>query len=171
MTLVVADCSPIRYLMVIEAVQILPQLYDSVIIPQSVLAELTHRHAPAKVRAWASSLPPWAEVRTASRVELAEVLDAGEAEAITLAKELSAQFVLIDERSARRIARDEGLLVAGTVSVLEQAADRGLLNLPDALQKLRSTNYRIDPQFLQQALARDAERQDRRQKRDQGLER
>lgn len=158
MTLVVADCSPIRYLVVIDAIEVLPHLYDSVVIPQAVLAELTHPHAPAKVRAWASALPAWTDVRAASRVELADVLDSGEAEAIALAKELNAQFVLIDERAARRHAQNEGLLVAGTVSVLEQAADRGLVSFREAMQKLASTNYRIDPQFLQQAMARDAMR-------------
>jgi plasmid stabilization system protein ParE len=104
MTLVVADCSPIRYLVVIEAIQILPRLYDQVIIPQSVLDELTHPHAPAEVCAWASSLPRWAEVKSATWIELAGLLDAGEAEAIALAKELNAHLVLLDERSARRIA-------------------------------------------------------------------
>jgi predicted nucleic acid-binding protein len=163
MTLVVADCSPIRYLVVIEAIQILPRLYDQVIIPQSVLVELTHAHAPAEVRTWASSLPRWAEVKSATRIELAGLLDAGEAEAIALAKELNARFVLLDERSARRIASNEGLAVAGTVSVLEQAAESGLIDLPKALQKLRSTNFRIDPQYLQHALNRDAARREQLQ--------
>ncbi|MBN9690017.1 MAG: hypothetical protein J0M24_07235 [Verrucomicrobia bacterium] len=48
MTLVVADCSPIRYLVVIDAIQILPQLYDSIVLPRAVLAELGHPHAPEK---------------------------------------------------------------------------------------------------------------------------
>lgn len=171
MTLVVADCSPIRYLVVIDAIEVLPQLYDSVVIPEAVLAELTHPHAPAKVRTWASAMPSWINVRAALRVELADVLDAGEAEAIALAKELNAQFVLIDERAARRHAQNAGLLVAGTVSVLEQAADRGLIRFREALQRLVSTNYRIDPQFLQQALERDAARRARTPDRDRGRDR
>ena len=42
MILVVADTSPIHYLVLIEAIGFLPQLYDRVVLPSAVVAELTH---------------------------------------------------------------------------------------------------------------------------------
>jgi hypothetical protein len=54
MILVVADTGPLRYLIVIEAIGLLPRLYDRVIIPSEVLAELRHPNAPLAVKTWAS---------------------------------------------------------------------------------------------------------------------
>ena len=161
MTLVVADSSPIRYLAVLNAIELLPQLYERVILPRSVLAELRHPHAPAEARSWASALPAWAEVRQATRIELAGVLDAGEAEAIALAEELRADLVLIDEREARRVAVQRGLKVAGIIGVLEQSAAHHLIDLRESFERLLGTNFRIDRRYLNEALARDAMRQER----------
>ena len=163
MTLVVADSSPIRYLAVLDAIELLPQLYERVILPRSVQAELSHPHAPAEVRSWASALPAWAEVREAAHIELAGVLDAGEAEAIALAEELRADLVLIDEREARRVAVERGLKVAGIIGVLELGAARHLVDLRESLQRLLGTNFRIERRYLEEALARDAIRREQEQ--------
>lgn len=161
MTLVVADTSPIHYLAVIESIQLLPQLYDRVILPKAVLAELTHPRAPEAARRWAGALPSWAVIREATRIDLAGVLDAGEAEAIALAEELRADLVLIDEREARREAARRGIPVIGTVAILEEAAARNLIELPEAFARLLATNFRIDRSYLDDALRRDAERRER----------
>ena len=62
MILVVADTGPLCYLILIEAVGLLPRMYDRVVIPSAVMAELAHPKAPAAVKTWAGSLPTWAEV-------------------------------------------------------------------------------------------------------------
>jgi hypothetical protein len=46
----------------------------------------------------------------------------------------------------------------GTVGVLEQAAIRGLVGLPEVLTRLVTTNFRILPSIITEVLARDAER-------------
>jgi predicted nucleic acid-binding protein len=131
-------------------------MYDRVVIPSAVLAELAHPKAPAAVKTWAGSLPTWAEVRTAAHDELDDILDPGEAEAIILAEQLKADSLLLDEMEARREALRRGLPVAGTVGVLEKAAERNLINLSEAFSKLARTSFYIAPQVLQQALQRDA---------------
>ena len=157
MTLVVADSGPISYLTLIDALHVLPSLFDRVILPQAVHEELLDPDAPPAVIAFARALPPWAEVRSAQRVELEGILDSGEAEAIALATELDA-LVLLDERDGRRAAVRLGLRVAGTVGILEKAASQDLIVLEEAFRKLRGTNFRIDADYLRQALARDAAR-------------
>jgi predicted nucleic acid-binding protein len=161
MTLVVADTGPVRYLAVIESIHLLPRLFDQVIIPKAVLAELTHPRAPEAARRWANDLPTWAVIREAAQIELADVLDPGEAEAIALAGELKADLVLIDEREARREAARRRIPVIGTIGILEEAAARNLIDLPEALQRLLATNFRIDRRYLDDALHRDAERRER----------
>jgi predicted nucleic acid-binding protein len=167
MILVVADTGPLRYLVLIEAIDLLARLYDRVIIPHAVFAELTHVHAPVVVREWASALPPWAEIKHASRIELGGLLDPGEAEAIALAQELKADSLLLDETEARQEALRLGLPVSGTVGILEKAAERNWINLREAFQRLSRTNFHIARDLLQQALQRDAARHKRRE-RDQG---
>jgi predicted nucleic acid-binding protein len=61
MFLVVADTSPIRYLVKIGHIGLLPQLFERVFIPSLVYGELHHPSAPASVQPWASSLPAWVE--------------------------------------------------------------------------------------------------------------
>ena len=63
MRLVVADTSPLVYFILIDQIEILPQLFESVILSDAVHAELCHRLAPAPVRTWAETLPSWAEVK------------------------------------------------------------------------------------------------------------
>jgi predicted nucleic acid-binding protein len=61
---VVADTSPINYLVLIGQIDLLPRLYTRILIPAAVLAELNHRLAPKPVQEWASNAPGWLEVLT-----------------------------------------------------------------------------------------------------------
>ena len=58
----VADTSPLRYLVLIGAIEVLPGLFERVFIPEIVHAELRHAHAPAMVRRWAEAVHPWLSV-------------------------------------------------------------------------------------------------------------
>jgi predicted nucleic acid-binding protein len=86
---------------------------------------------------------------------MALALGAGETEAIMLAKELNADLVLIDDRKARIAALELGLVVAGTINVLEAGSKRGLVELADAFRKLTETNFRISPKLLAEILKRN----------------
>jgi predicted nucleic acid-binding protein len=88
---------------------VLSKLYDRVVIPSAVLAELKHPKAPPSVSRWAAALPPWAEVKTASHAELDDILDPGEAEAIVLAEQFKADSLLLDQMEARQEAIRRGL--------------------------------------------------------------
>jgi predicted nucleic acid-binding protein len=75
--LVIADTGPINYLILIGHIDILPALFEQVILPSTVKDELTA--GPASVRDWIADPPSWTEVRQAiPLVEPLEGLDAGE---------------------------------------------------------------------------------------------
>ncbi len=162
MSVVVSDTSPLHYLILCGAESILPSLFRQVVIPPTVFRELQQPNTPPPVRQWAASLPTWVAVQTPKTVNLKLDVDAGELEAICLAQEIHADAVLMDDRAGRSAAIHCGLAVVGTIGLLEQAAARGLIELPTALARLRQTNARLDPELIHAALARD---QARRQKR------
>jgi predicted nucleic acid-binding protein len=60
--LVIADTGPIHYLILIGHINLLPQLFERVVLPSIVLAELSHKLAPASVQRWAAAVPDWLEV-------------------------------------------------------------------------------------------------------------
>jgi len=152
----VADAGPLRYLVLIAAIEVLPRLFERVFVPDIVHAELRHAHAPATVRLWAEAIPAWLTIVATPSVPDADLrlLDAGERAAIALATELRPDFVLIDERAGVAAARARGLEVTGTLGLLERAARRGLTDLPTAVAALRATNFHVRQELLDALLAR-----------------
>ena len=161
MILIVADAGPVNYLIQIGHVGVLVALADRIVLPVSVRAELLHRAAPDAVRAWAAALPDWVEVLAAKESIEAPDISAADREAIALAKELSAALLLMDDRQARRCAAVLGVVTIGTVGILEAAAARGLVVLPEALEKLKATSCFLSEEIIGNALRRDAERSER----------
>jgi predicted nucleic acid-binding protein len=151
----------LHYLILCGAESILPRLFRQVVIPPTVFSELQQPNTPPPVRQWAAGLPPWVAVQTPKAVNLTLDVDAGELEAICLAQEIHAAAVLMDDRAGRSAAIHCGLAVVGTIGLMEQAAARGIIDLPSALALLRQTNARLAPELINAALARD---QARRQK-------
>ncbi len=156
--IVVSDTSPLNYLVLIEHAQVLPLLFGRVVAPPAVIAELQHPGAPAVVRVWAADPPAWLDIRPPARIDPSLGLGIGETQAISLAHELHADAVLIDERRALTIARKAGLFVTGTLGVLEIAAEQGLIDLVQAVVALKQTTFRVSEEVLDGVLQRDADR-------------
>ncbi len=154
MSAVVSDTSPLHYLVASEAIEILPALFQEVLIPPTVHLELQHQKTPARVREWAQQLPAWVKVQSPSVIDDSLNVDQGEKEAICLAREVKAVAILMDDRKGRAEAVRCGLRVAGTIGLLEAAANRGLVNFAAVIQRLRQTNARLDEEVIQAALAR-----------------
>jgi predicted nucleic acid-binding protein len=123
-------------------------------LPASVWDELKHPKAPPVVRNWVASPPSWVDVRRSSPFHDAslEALDAGEGAAIALAIELHADLLLMDDEEGVSAARGKGLAVTGTLGVLSRAAQRNLLNLADAFDRVKRTNFRFRQDIMDQFL-------------------
>ena len=111
--IIVSDTSPLSALLTVGAADILLKLFSEVIIPEAVQEELRRGHA---------EIPSWLRVSAvaneAQARRYAQTVDAGEAEAIELARELHADQLLIDERKGRRLALQEGVPVIGLLGVV-----------------------------------------------------
>lgn len=164
MTVVVADTSPLNYLLLIGHVAVLRSLYGQVVIPPEVLAELTDCDTPPEVLAWIQSPPEWLHVRPARVIqhdpELSKI-DPGERAAILLALEEPEVLLLMDDAAGRAEADRRGIPNTGTLGVLRAAAIRQILDLPTALKRLAETNFRVSQTLLMDLIAEDLERKRR----------
>jgi predicted nucleic acid-binding protein len=126
------------------------------LVPQAVLDELQHPEAPSDVRDWASAPPAWFEKRDVEQIDVTLVaeLGAGERQAISLALEVHADVLLIDERAGRQEAEARHIEVAGTLAVLLQASLRGYFEFPQALSQLRQYGFRASKAVEAVMLAR-----------------
>lgn len=163
--IVIADTTPLNYLVLIDQSDLLPRLYGRVLIPQAVYEELQTERTPASVREWAVHRPAWLEVRAAILPldSGLDPLDQGEREAIALALEMKADLLILDDRDARIEASRRKLVVIGTLRVLEDAAQLGLIDLPHALQRLQQTTFRASAKLFQAMLNRDDARKKKQQ--------
>lgn len=149
--IVVADTSPILYLVLIDQVELLASFYGEVVIPDAVAHELRATRSPPPVRAWISSPPAWIQVRSVTPEQIAAVaadLDSGERAAIALADALSGDLLLIDDARGRAEARRRHLRVTGTLGVIRTAAERGLIDVPDVIARLRATSFYVDDALI-----------------------
>lgn len=144
--IVVSDTSPLNYLILVGEVDVLPKLFGRVVAPTQVIAELCDSRSPEVVRAWAQQPPSWLEVRSDAG-PLPPGVGPGEGAAIALARELHADFVLIDERRGHLVATSLGLDVLGLIGVLLLAGERSLLDINAVGSRLSRTSFRATPEI------------------------
>jgi predicted nucleic acid-binding protein len=122
------------------------------------MAELKHSLAPKPVRDWAVNAPVWVEVQSPKSNVILGHLDLGESEAIALAGEVHADIVLMDEQAGRQEAVRRGIRVAGTLSVLDEAEQAGLVDFDNAVAELQKTSFRVSQAVLAEIRAKRSPR-------------
>ena len=162
--IVVADSSPLVVLVNIGHVRILPALFREVVIPPQIAAELADARRPQPVRDFIADRPSWLCVRTPACVELIPDLHEGERAAISLASELKADLLLIDESDGRLAALARHLQITGTIGILQRAAEQGLLDLADAFARIKQTDFWISPKLLDAELEKYRAQQNARKR-------
>lgn len=147
MSVFVANASPLIAFRQLGQEPLLHALVGTVLIPPAVLREVFHSTPPP---VW---VEPRAHTQLPSSVLLSARLGAGEREAISLALQISDCTLLLDDLAARRTAQTLGIAVLGTVGLLVQARNRGLLErLQPELDNLLRYGFRISPTVYQAAL-------------------
>ena len=142
---VISNTGPLVALAVIDQLDLLNQLFDTIIVPEAVHFELLEGGiAQAGVAAYRQA--QWIAVKELTNPReplLDSVLDIGEASVIQLARENNIDRVLIDERKGRKIAREVyKLQVIGSAGILVEAKRYGYLdNVKNSLATMRKHGY------------------------------
>lgn len=153
MGLVISDTGPINYLILIESTAILPALFQNIVLPDEVRAELASAGAASLVRAWIANPPPWIEVRPpVLPADDRRRIHRGEQGVLALAASCPPGLILMDDRKAVIAARRQGLRVTGTLGVLDIAASRGLIDFSAAIHRLNQTTFRRPQSLLDDLL-------------------
>jgi predicted nucleic acid-binding protein len=157
--IVVADTTPLNYLILVEVIPILSMLFGRVYAPPAVIRELLHPRSPEVAREWADSPPEWLTVQGPTLLDPSLTLGPGEAESILLAQKLHADFVLIDERKGYSVAIARGLKAVGTLSILEEAGCRRLLDFEAVIERLdKKTTFYVTHEVLEDSRKRVKDR-------------
>lgn len=152
--IVVSDTSPIANLIQIKKLDILGQVFQEVLIPPIVYGEIM------ELSNFGIDLTDFTEakwiktqiVRNENMVnDLLDELDPGESQAIVLAQEVSADWILIDERAGTKAAENLGLHPIGLVGVLIRAKQKGLIDnvIPIILELRTKAGFWISDRFLE----------------------
>ena len=157
--IVVADTSPLIVLAKIGLLDVLPGLFGRVMVPPAVFAELLLPRRPERVRNCFTPGPAWLEVHAPAGMLTIPKLHVGEIAALSLALEMHADLVLVDERDAYRAAVERHLAAVGTIRVLERAAEAGMIDLASAFDAVKHTDFWLPRDFLDARLRLFLQRQ------------
>jgi predicted nucleic acid-binding protein len=125
---VVSNTSPLLFLSKIDALELLNQCFHEIFVPQAVVVELGNLILPSYIKTVALSPKGSAFVEGALGR-----LHRGELEAMVLAQEIKADYVLMDDLQARRKAQQLNIKPIGTIGILLLAHQRLFLS-SEALQ-------------------------------------
>lgn len=143
---VVSNSSPLIALDRIGQLELLRSLVGEIAVPPAVGREVFADASP----------PSWIRVVTASSTSdeiTSPTLGRGEREAIALAAELGARWLILDDLPARRVAASLGLPVIGTVGLLLAAKRAALLSaVAPVLEQLTAAGFRLSASVLQSTL-------------------
>ncbi len=148
--IIIADASCIIILYETRLLELLEKLYFTVTITSPVAKEI--KITP----------PSWMKIADPSDSKLFSKLlaelDAGEASSIALAAEHENSLLIIDEKDGRKIAAELQIQIIGTLAVLFEAKQRGILpSFKAAVFKLTEKGFRASPQLIQKFLNQSGE--------------
>jgi uncharacterized protein len=130
--LVIADTGPIISLAVVDKLHLLSEIFDDVFIPQAVWNELTNDNSREDYKKVVGFFSDKVKAIVGFN-NLAFAMDYGEAEAVILYNEISADYLLIDDKKARNIAETLNIKCIGTIGLIAVAKQRELI---DAMRPL-----------------------------------
>jgi len=156
--LIIADAGPLIGLAKIGHLELLRQLYKTVLIPPTVRAELKPESNYQGSDDLKSALDEgWLIVSEKPSddllVSLRQILDPGESEAIALAQQNEGASLIIDERRGRNVASHRKIKIIGTGAVLLVAKQRQYIeNIREPLEALVDVGYRLSPKLIERLL-------------------
>lgn len=160
--IVVSNTTPLIGLASLDRFDLLQQVFSAVHIAPAVYDEIVVAGREKRVAVREVTSSPWLKVvaiRDRLAVEvLMDELDAGEAETIVLARELGADWVLMDERRGRRKLDQLGLSKIGTLGILLKAKELGVLpQIRPDIERLRRRGFSLSQTVVEAVLTQAGE--------------
>lgn len=157
--IIVADTGPLIALALVDLLPLLPTLFSAVYVPETVLREATRDISRPGAQAIQTVIEKGLIIVQSVTLsknlqDLIDVLDQGEAEALSLAQELNA-MLLIDERRGRKVALKHGIAITGSAAMLIKAKQQGLITkVKPLIEKLNLHGYRMSDHLITEILSR-----------------
>jgi predicted nucleic acid-binding protein len=143
--IVVADTGALISLAIIDKLFLLESIYGEVYIPEAVRDELMKYADEFNIPGILPYREKTRKITTQNKYQY--VIDKGESEAITLYQEIKADYLLIDDKIARKIAEVDSVVCIGTLGVLTKAKEKKLIEIlrPHFIVLLEKNRYYSKP--------------------------
>ena len=149
----VTNTSPLIALAAVGEVPLFDELFDTLVVPLPVWAELSAQPGAPSIHAVLALTRARFQPPVSAPPPEAASLHEGERAAITTALALPGSWVLLDEKGGRAVTASLGLSVRGTLGILVEAKRRGLVgSLAPLLDLLRAGGFWLGDNLVKEAL-------------------
>jgi predicted nucleic acid-binding protein len=143
--IVISDTSCLILLKKINEIELLKISYGKIFVTDVIASE------------FGEELPAWITIKNATDPNIIktiqQLVDPGEASAFALALEMPETLLIIDDGTAKKVAKSLGIKTTGTLGVLIQAKKRGLIvSVKPILAKIAATDFRITQKLVNKVL-------------------
>ena len=142
--IIVSDTSCLILFHKIGELELLQKVFGEIIITETVYREFKR------------PIPKWIQVLNPStnlHFGLQGFLDPGEATSISLATEFKGSLLIIDESKGRKVAKEFGIAISGSLGVLVTAKNRGVIDsVKPIIEKITQTNFRLSDKLIKKVL-------------------
>ncbi len=151
---IVADASPLICFAIIEKLDLLDRLFESLIVPEEVYKEVTFTKKPYSTELSNYLKDKKRKINNTLAVKMLSMeVDRGEAEAIVLALELGISQILIDDYKGRKVSQKQGLLTIGTIGALIESKKKNYITgVKPYMDLLIENDIRISKELYNKAL-------------------
>ncbi len=147
--MIVADSSALIALAICNGLNLLEQLFKEVKVPLAVFNEVTAPHKAMAVPLKSYLTGKISDVASSTVMVDTGGLGRGEFEAMVLYKELQADYLLLDDRQARKVAIYNQIKVVGTLGILLLAKEKGLITLISPfLERLQASDIYLSDSLI-----------------------
>ena len=151
--ILVADASALIALATCDSLSLLEAIFGNVLVPEAVFSEVTTLDKPQSARLRSYLQGKVRPVDMQRFVYLDAFADAGETQAMLLYKEVAADYLLIDDKRGRKVAKINQIKTVGSLGVLLQAKRAGLIPcVAPLLQQISDSSVFISASLMQTVL-------------------
>ena len=149
--ILIADSSALVAIAIVDKLDVLDKLFGSVYIPKAVFDEISKQDKPESKKLTDYCMSHVIDIR--EQVNFNISLGLGESEAIVLYKEKNADFLLCDDKKAKKFAQTFGINTIGSLGILLKAKEKKLIDtINPLLVLLKKSNIFIDDKTFELVL-------------------